>query len=156
MGYFELQKRLARIDLVNLTADAMEDHRLSAVQQNREQLLEGKGADGNSLPRYRDDPYFKGNEKRITAYEKFKAKVTPNSPYGIINGFINGYMHGFITLQVVGQGYRLHAEGVAWGKDFQTKTRNQAFGLNQESREELWNKVLGKSVKQKFYETLLK
>jgi hypothetical protein len=158
MGLIEIQKRLRRasVNLINLTADAMEDHPLQAENLNRRQLMAGKGADGNSLPLYRNDPYFKGNAKWISSYEKFKDRVSPGTPHGVMNLFINGYTHSFIRLEVVGQGYRLHADGVPWGKSAQAKTGGQAFGLNLASRVELWDKVLAGVVKRKFYEQLLK
>jgi len=155
MGFNEILKRLRRINLVNLTADAMVENPLPAIVLNRAQMMEGKGKDGGTLGRYVDDPYFAGRPKQAEAYERYKAKITPQTPRGVRNFFINGYTHSLIKLEVVGQGYRMVAN-VPWGTDIQNKTGNQALGLTQESREYLWSKIWGPVVKRKFATEFLK
>lgn len=86
--YNPSQVRPAVVRALSYTASQYED-------LLREQLLHGKGSDGQDLkPGYLEDPYFKTPESAMR-YAQWKQKISPDvgRNFNAPNLFITGYYH---------------------------------------------------------------
>lgn len=100
------------------------------VELNKQQLLDGRGADNSSLPRYEDDPFFK-TQKAAKAYEAWKLKISPskNKPAGVMDFYINGKFHDTIKMKNNSDNFLLTSDSEI-ASDVQSKTGNETFGLS--------------------------
>lgn len=108
----------------------------SVADLNREQLLSGRGADGELLPRYVDDPFFKSPESALR-YQKWKSTISPGEkPADVMDFYIDGTFHRTIKFRKDDEGIMTFSESQIVGS-VQRKTGNQALGLNDESIEKI-------------------
>ena len=106
---------------------------------NREQLLEGKGRDGNDLtPSYLDDPFFKTQEA-ARRYSAWKDLITPNSKRtpGTPNLIIDGsWVHNVLKVGIDASKLTFTIDSPIGEKIFQ-KYGQRVAGLNDEKKGEL-------------------
>lgn len=134
----DMLARWKRFDVTGEVTEIVRETALDILELQSKQLLAGEGSDGNRLPRYEDDQeFFKGNVKAIRAYERWKARITPQTPYGVMNFFQNGYTHGRLRAIIQGNVLRIDAD-VPWGKNIERKAPN-ALGLSPNSAEKYRN-----------------
>jgi hypothetical protein len=108
----------------------------SVADLNREQLLSGRGADGELLPRYVDDPWFKSPESALR-YQKWKSTISPGEkPADVMDFYIDGTFHRTIKFRKDDEGITTISESQIVGS-VQRKTSNQALGLNDKSIEKI-------------------
>jgi len=138
-----------------LLHDTLEDANLQQeiIELNRKQLLDGRGSDNNELPKYVDDPFFK-TQKAAKAYQAWKSKVSPNPNKNaeVMDFYINGQFHSTITMKNNDDSFEMVSNS-SIASDVQSKTGNEALGLNEVSLgfviPEIKNKLL-ENVKEKF------
>lgn len=132
----EMKARLSALNISEMVSAIASDHKLMIADANRLRLEEGKNRDGEYLPRYIDDPYFK-SIKQAKGYEAYKAKISPNKekPRDVKDYYINGYTHRRITVDVTGTTINT---GVATGWADHLEA-DKALGINPQSARELWN-----------------
>jgi hypothetical protein len=101
---------------------------------NRSQMTKGLGNDGEYMPTYLEDPFFKTRAQAI-GYMNYKRKVSPNTqkPAEVRDYYINGYTH--IRVQpVVGGNDVTMVANVKWADKMK---QARALGLNDDSIKEL-------------------
>lgn len=100
---------------------------------NKKQLLSGLGSDGQLLPRYVDDPYFKSIPAALR-YQAWKARISPNKskPVGVMDLFITGQFHSTIKAENKAVEIVMKSESDI-ASDVQRKTSNKALGISKES-----------------------
>lgn len=131
----KLCRRVAKLDEDKIITKIFDDKDLQAriVNFNQMQMLAGKGADSNNLPRYDQDPYFK-TPNAAKAYQAWKAHVSPNKEKdpAVMDFYIDGHFHK--TLKVVSsqKAVTIKSDSEIAG-DIQDKTNQEALGLNKES-----------------------
>ena len=133
-----LKKRLNNIialDQKAMTTTILKDPSLQdmIVNLNQMQMEAGIGADGNSLPLYADDPYFK-SPKAAAAYQAFKKHVSPNQskPEGVMDFYIDGTFHSTLKAVPIADGVIVRSDSDI-AQDIQDKTSNKALGLDKDS-----------------------
>ncbi len=104
-GIREVYRKLeaAKESLLVIAENAVDQTKELFLEENREQLLDGKNRYGQNLsPTYFDDPYFKSRES-AARYSAWKDKITPNAnrQSGVPNLYINGRYHNSISAKVV-------------------------------------------------------
>ena len=113
----------------------------SIADLNREQLLKGQGADGESLPRYVDDPWFKSTESALR-YQKWKSYISPgDKPIDVMDFFIDGTFHKTIKFKKDEEGFFTISNSEIVGS-VQSKTNNNALGINDESLEQIMPEII--------------
>ena len=101
------------IDLQKIVNESLEENIPLMLSINKNQLWDGKNADGSDItPSYLDDPYFK-TQKQAIVYANWKWRITPNPKRNKYtpNLFINGYAYS--TFQIAMQGNKLMYD--IWG-----------------------------------------
>lgn len=138
-------ERWRSLDLVQEAATILAKRENVLAEMNVNQLASGKGADGQYLPRYRDDPYFKTPEAAI-AYEDWKALISPDKskPKGVMDFFITGYTYYSVFAKVDGRKIK-HGASVPFENSIDTKAPF-AFGLNQDSLNSLWANIVRREL----------
>jgi hypothetical protein len=134
----EIYKSVRRLTGQYLGKKALKDRELkkSIADLNREQLLSGRGADGEYLPRYVDDPYFKSVES-ATRYEQWKATISiGEKPTGVMDFYIDGTFHRTIKFVKDDEGFTTKSDSSIISS-VQSKTNNQALGINETSIEQI-------------------
>lgn len=123
----EMLRRFNRVDLVTLTADAMEQNEARIVYLNQTQLLEGKRKDGSSLGTYRPLTIQKRLEKGRQA--------------GFVDLFMEGNFQNRMKLFIKGRDYDMQSED--WKNDMlQDKYGESIFGLSAENKVKAWQDYL--------------
>lgn len=85
MGLIELNKRLKQLRgglLISYAEDVLRKDVTILLQLQKDQLLAGKKQDGNALPSYYQDPFFKSPIK-AARYAQFKDKLIFTKVYDI-------------------------------------------------------------------------
>lgn len=100
---------------------------------NRNQLLHGLDENGNLLPRYVDDPFFKTREA-AERYADWKDRINPNNetPSGIMNFYINGHFHQSLYFE----GHSIKTDSKI-PDDAKERLRINIIGLTNESKNNL-------------------
>jgi len=130
LGSFDPQKEYETI---------IEDNAEIIVDLNRDQMMEGRGVDGEFLrPYYSENPYFKTPES-AARYARWKQKITPNPqrPLDVPNLFINGYLHGSLYGKVTGKDTlytQFEVESDVPFAESAFRVHKNALGLNAEKR----------------------
>ena len=109
-----------------------------AVSMVREQLMDGKRADGKDLsPSYIKDPYFE-TRKQAVAYMLYKQRITPNPRRNRTapNLYITGEFHNSLYADL-GQDAMEIRSAAAWGDDVMNKYGRESFGLSDVHLDEL-------------------
>lgn len=151
-------ERLATIDQNQIIHDILENMNIQQeiIRLNKEQLLEGKGADFNDLPKYIDDPFFK-TIKAAKAYQKFKEKISPNphgvKPIGVMDFYITGEFHNSIKVINSLTEFKLVSDSDI-AQDVQFKTGGQALGLSSESLDMFFIPLIKNIIIEKIKERL--
>lgn len=100
---FEVLRRLEKVDEPAAVVTVLQRKSPELLELNREQLLEGKGRDGEDLtPSYFDDPFFKTQEA-AARYSAWKDLITPNAKRksGTPNLIIDGqWVHNVLRVGV--------------------------------------------------------
>jgi hypothetical protein len=134
-----LRKKVASFNQQKVMREIMNDPIIKAqvLDMNREQLLSGHGADGEDLPRYVDDPYFKSKES-AERYRDWKRNISPNSDKDpeVMDFFITGLFHNTIQVKAASEGIQLYSTSPII-KDVQQKTNDNALGITRENKIEL-------------------
>lgn len=138
------------IDLVEEVAIAASFHQDELAELNRQQLIDGIGADGRHLPKYEDDPYwqqFPNPKERALAYQRWKSGISPSrtKPADVMDLFINGYTHSKVFAKVSPYGIR-HGIDTSWGQRLDNITYRQATGLTKENKAAAFNQLLRKRM----------
>lgn len=112
----------------------VEDHADDITDLQREQMLEGRGVDGDYIrPFYSENPWFKkpGAAQR---YAQWKQKITPNPqrPLDVPNLTVTGVFHDSLSAKVTSGFFEVDS-GVAFGQDVFAVHKN-AQGLDEEKR----------------------
>lgn len=132
----QMRERWERFDVADEAQETLRDTGMQLIEAQRRQMMRGEANDGRLLPRYEDDTeFFKGNVAAIRRYESWKARITPQTPYGVMNFFQNGYTHERIRVIIQSGEVCFDAE-VAWLTSIERKTQGRAFGLNDNTAEE--------------------
>lgn len=126
LNAFDIKKELVTVVAANPNAIA---------DANRDKLLKGKDREGNYMPRYDQDPYFK-TIAQARGYEVYKSKVSPNSekPREVKDYYINGWTHQHIHTQMEGDSVKTWAD-TPWEDHIE---RDKGLGINPDSVRELW------------------
>ena len=134
-------KDLESINLEQLTADIIDSNKSEIAAIQRKQLMKGRGADGNILrPLISEDPFFKTPES-AAAYARWKSKITPETPFNVANLYIVGVYHRSIDLNATVKSIRFLASA-SFANSITAKYRDNALGLNKESRKDAYVKVI--------------
>lgn len=99
-----------------------------------EQLMEGWSNTGQYLtPSILNDPYFEGDRLKAWKYAEMKARLYPDTPFGIPNLTIVGYFHSTISVNVKGQ-QLVFEGGTKMGPSIEAKYNNTHLGLSPGSK----------------------
>lgn len=112
----------------------VEDNTDTIVDLQREQMLEGRGVDGEYIrPFYSENPYFKkpGAAQR---YAEWKQKITPNAkrPIDVPNLTINDTFHNSLSADVESGVFEIKTSASFGDKVFEV--HKNAQGLDEEKR----------------------
>lgn len=151
--FADMLDRWKRFDIIDEATETMRETSRQLLDKQRGQLMAGRANDDGLLPRYEEDTeFFKGNAKAIRAYEKWKAKITPDTPFGVMNFFQNGYTHNRLKVTIQSGKVRINSD-VSWDADIERKTNGRAYGLNSRSAEqyrmESFNPAFVKRIKER-------
>jgi hypothetical protein len=127
---------------INLAALAIDSIKEEIADLNREQLMEGKKADGTEItPSYYDDPYFKSRES-AQRYSDWKDIITPNDlrKSGTPNLFINGRFHDSIAVKVSSKSVIFSSPDLNAFK-IEAKFGNGIYGSTNESKKQIKEKA---------------
>jgi hypothetical protein len=104
---------------------------------NRGQLLKGINTDGELLPRYIDDPYFKTPEQALR-YQAWKSNISPDSskPKEVMDFYINGQFHNTIELTANGNEFKIDSDSDI-SNSVEGKTGGKAIGLSPENEDKV-------------------
>jgi len=118
------------------------------VDLNLGQLIEGRGSDNRSLPRYVDDPYFK-TVQQAKAYEAWKSSISPSKtkPKGVMDFYINGRFHSTIKADAKGDSLDIYSNSNIYDS-VNNKTKGKALGLDSISSEKLSDKILSPYIEE--------
>lgn len=113
----------------------------------REQMLEGRGVDGDYIrPFYSENPFFKkpGAAQRYAAW---KQKITPNPkrPLDVPNLFVDGTFHKSLFVDVDDKMFEIKTD-VSFGEDVFAVHQN-AQGLDEDSRMQFAEEVTLPTIK---------
>jgi len=137
LGQFqELINDLRAFDFGQELQEIVADSAESLVELQRQQMLEGRGEDGEFIrPFYSENPYFKSVEA-AARYAAWKQKITPNPkrPLDVPNLFIDGTLHKSLFAKVEDKTFSILA-GASFG-DKVFEVHKNAQGLDEESRKE--------------------
>lgn len=123
----EMLRRFNRVDLVTLTAEAMEQNEARIVYLNQTQLLEGKRKDGSSLGTYRPLTIQKRLEK--------------GRQVNFVDLFDDGNFQDNMKLIMRGRDYNIQSSD--WKNDMlQDKYGESIFGLSAENKAKAWQDYL--------------
>ena len=115
---------------------------------NRDQLLSGRNADGETItPSYTQDPFFKSREQ-AERYLKIKqglesehkgrmrfVQLCPEKGSDTPNLIVNGRLfHNYFFIKVTNEAYKIGSTGEA-AADIESKYNNRVFGLAPKSKE---------------------
>lgn len=112
----------------------VEDHTELLADLQRDQMLEGRGVDGEYIrPYYSENPYFKTPEA-AARYAKWKSIITPNPqrPEDVPNLIINGMFHDSIFAKVSGDEFEMETSA-SFGEDV-FRVHENARGLDEDKR----------------------
>lgn len=138
MNIFEAQRRLERLDIVQLIEDIIQGDEAIIVELNQKQLLAGKNADGSKVrPIYASDKYA-----------DFKQQITPNSERGQYtpNLYLTGQFYSTFFVLATNSIITYGSDGDV--NDLETKYSSKIFGLTKESKEFYINNYLLPKVMQ--------
>src|SRR6185437_364222 len=126
----------------------VEDNTDAIADLQREQMLEGRGVDGEYIrPFYSENPFFKkpGAAQR---YAEWKQKITPNAkrPLDVPNLFINGKFHDSLSAKVDGEVFEIETSAEFGDKVFEV--HQNAQGLDAEKRLEFAETITLPAVKE--------
>lgn len=126
--------KLQAFDFGKELEEIVEDHADDIADLQREQMLEGKGVDGQYIrPFYSENPFFKtpGAAER---YALWKQKITPNSnrPVDVPNLIVVGVFHKSLSAKVSGGLFEIQTDASFGDKVFDV--HKNAQGLDEESR----------------------
>lgn len=136
-----LYNRLKRLDVSQIAVDSIEATKLYYVEQNLEQMINGKRKDGQDItPSYFDDPYFKTLSQAL-AYSDWKDRIEPYRSKrrpGTPNLYINGYYHNSLSAQVDMQGITYRS---SWSEEDEivSKYTRAIYGVGGEWRDHYFN-----------------
>lgn len=139
----EMLNRFRALDLEQIAATVISRDPEKLADLNRQQLRKGKDAKGGWLLRYSEDPFFK-TPQAADNYAQWKQRLghtDPEKPFDVADYFINGYTHNTITARVSGR-YVTIGSNVSWAGEIEQKNDNEAFGLNEESKEQYRGETL--------------
>lgn len=133
--------RLSAFDFGQELQTIVEDNTDEIVELQRQQMLEGRGVDGEYIrPFYSENPFFKkpGAAER---YALWKQKITPNAnrPLDVPNLFVDGTFHDSL-FATVGQGSFEVDTSASFG-DSVFDVHKNAQGLDEDSRMEFAEKI---------------
>jgi len=137
LGQFkQLIDDLRSFDFEKEQQEIVADNSEKLVELQREQMLEGRGIDGEYIrPFYSENPYFKTPEaaKRYAAWKK---RITPNDkrPEDVPNLFVDGTLHRSLFAKVENQTFSI-LTNVSFGEKVFEVHKN-AQGLDEESRKD--------------------
>lgn len=100
-------KKIQSVDVLKASADSIMATKTEFIDQNNEQLYDGKKRDGNDIhPNYLEDPFFK-TQAQALGYAKWKWKITPSRLRNFYtpNLFINGFYHS--TREIIVEGDKI-------------------------------------------------
>lgn len=140
--YQKVQALEAQTD--QLITSSLEQTKDALLDQNRDQLYDGKTRDGKDLsPTYLEDPYFKTREA-AQAYSDWKDRITPNSirKPGVPNLFINGYLYNSIGVKISGQNV-FYSASASFGNEVEQKFTDKIYGLGGVYKMEYLKESLG-------------
>lgn len=132
-----------------LVAETVQRQINLVIDANRWQLTKGLNNEGEWLPKYQDDPYFK-TLAQAKGYEKYKRSKSPNrmKPSDVMDFYINGYTHDHIKATVSGVDLQIW-NTTPWADEIDQKTDNKALGLSPDTAIELYNEEIGPLVTEK-------
>lgn len=129
-----LMRRFQDLDIAKQAGDALMLTKDTILELQKDQLLTGKGNDGQDLsPGYLEDPYFKTPAEAL-AYLAWKQKITPdprrnpNAP----NLFINGFLHSKFRVEADQDGYHVDNDSADYA-DINAKYHGAQAGLSPEN-----------------------
>jgi hypothetical protein len=112
----------------------VDDKKEELVMLQKEQMLEGRGFDGDWIrPFYSENPFFKSAASALR-YAEWKQRITPNPqrPLDVPNLFITGYFHDSIEAKMSGRAFILQPTN-SFGEDVVSVHEN-AMGLDYDKR----------------------
>lgn len=133
-GMLDLINNLKNFDEEQAVIVIIEKNEEKIVDLQRDQMMEGRGVDGNFIrPYYSENPYFKTAEA-AKKYAKWKAKITPNPqrPEDVPNLYINGYFHSSLFVKIMNDQFEIDTDADFGGDVFDV--HKNAQGLNEEKR----------------------
>jgi hypothetical protein len=145
-GLKRLRDSLASFDIEEEQKKIVAANTAEIEKLQREQMYQGRGADGEYIGRYSEDPYFKTREAALR-YAGWKQKISPHPqrPYDVVNLYINGFYHNSIKASL--SGGKLHVEASA---NFSGKIEAKyphALGLDYGMRKEFITEVILPSLR---------
>jgi len=113
-----------------------------------EQLLDGRSNTGDYLsPTILDDPYFEGDRLKAWKYAEMKARLYPDTPFGIPNLTIVGYYHSTISVNVQGQEL-IFDGGTKMGPSIAAKYHNTHLGLSPASKKIVYIDIIRQPLRE--------
>lgn len=130
----KLADSINRFDTERVIVGIIDDNKEKIVDLQKEQLLEGMGADGQYIrPFYSENPYFKSLGAAMR-YAKWKQVISPNPkrPEDVPNLFINGYLHNSLFVDI--QGQTVDIDSTVPFADEVFSVHKNAIGLDESNR----------------------
>jgi hypothetical protein len=146
-NFKSLIDKLTAFDFGQEMTNIVEDNEEKIADLQREQMLEGRGVDGDYIrPFYSENPYFKRPGAALR-YAQWKQKITPNPkrPLDVPNLFITGVFHDSLFVEVNAPVFEVKTD-VSFGKDVFSVHQN-AQGLDEDSRMQFAEEVTLPSIK---------
>jgi len=136
----EILERLENLDIQKEVQQvaSLEEERFRELQQL--QLVKGKDRNGDYLPKYTEDPYFKGDYEAAIRYRDWKVDISPDvsKPIDVMDFWIRGDFNASIRVHINGDKVDVFSDADIEA-DVLRKTGGKAFGINPESAQRLWD-----------------
>lgn len=131
-----MAERWRRLNIRSEAAAVVSENAEYMAEQNRKQLMNGLGSDGQPLMPISQDPHFKSKDS-AKRYADWKHRLFPETPYDRPNLNITGFYHSRISVQVNGYSI-IYASDASFAESVAAKYRDKQLGLNKDSRVLVW------------------
>lgn len=144
--------KLRAFDFGQEMTKIVEDNEDKIEDLQREQMLEGRGVDGDYIhPFYSENPWFKKPGAALR-YAQWKQKITPNPkrPLDVPNLFVDGTFHKSLFVEVNAPMFEVKTDA-SFGDDVFAVHQN-AQGLDEDSRMQFAEEVTLPEIKESLLE----
>lgn len=140
MAYgLEILKRLEALDISKEVEEISSEEEARFKEAQQLQLVKGQDRNGDWLPKYVDDPYFKGDREAAYRYRDWKIDISPDvsKPIDVMDFWIDGTLNSKVDAKVGSGKVDMRINDPIEG-DILEKTNGKALGINPESAAKLF------------------